>query len=179
MQTKHRNHDWCDIEDISEEKQKELERNINILENEKLPKLKEKKSAGEGQKETDKGGINRQADAMIELINKHRQALISKVDSTSASDTEAAVNMADLDPDIADVEQIIRNSKKSIAIQAKSEIVQGNENVKVVIAEVDKSFDGPKYGHVFPSRRNWHAHAPENARWRGVQARYDVRFLTN
>ena len=53
--------------------------------------------------------------------------------------TETAANMTDVDRDIADVEQVIRNSKKSIAKQAKSEIVQGNENVKVVIAEVDKS----------------------------------------
>ena len=49
--------------------------------------------------------------------------------------------MADVDRDIADVEQIIRNSKKSIAIQANSEIVQGNENVKVLITEVDKTLD--------------------------------------
>ena len=139
MQTKHRHHEWCDIEDISEDKQKELESNINILENEKLPKLKEKRATSQGQKGADEGEVNQQADAMITLINKHRHALLSKINSTTSSGTEAATNMADVDRDIADVEQIIRNSKKSIAIQAKSEIVQGNENVKVVIAEVDKS----------------------------------------
>ena len=36
---------------------------------------------------------------------------------------------------------MIRSSKKSIALQAKAEIVQGNENVKVVITDVDKSLD--------------------------------------
>ena len=46
---------------------------------------------------------------------------------------------ASLDQDIMVIEQVIRNSKKSIATQAKSEIVQGNENVKVVITEVDRS----------------------------------------
>ena len=47
--------------------------------------------------------------------------------------------IGNLDHNIADVEHIIRNSKKSIAIQAKPEIVQGNETVKVAIAEVRKS----------------------------------------
>ena len=139
MQTKHRNHDWCDIEDIEDQKQKELEKDVNILENNILPKLNEKREQAVKEADLDKSEIDRQADAMKTVIDKYRELLKSKVDSTRSSDTGSAAMIADLDRDIADIQQIIRNSKKSIAIQAKSEIVQGSENVKVVIAEVDKS----------------------------------------
>ena len=139
MQTKHRNHDWCDIEDISEGKQKELEKNINILEKETLPKLKEKKKKADEGENIDKDEIDRQTNAMITLIKKYGEHLKSKVDSTRASNRGTGDIKASLDQDIVAIEQVIRNSKKSIAIQAKSEIVQGNENVKVVIKEVDKS----------------------------------------
>ena len=138
MQTKHRNHDWCDIDDISDEKQKDLEKNINILEKRTLPKLKERIKAAE-RENIAKYEIDRQTDAMISLIKKYGTHLKSKVDSTLASNRESADIKASFDQDIVAIEQVIRNSKKSIAIQAKSEIVQGNENVKVVIAEVDKS----------------------------------------
>ena len=139
MQTKHRNHDWCDIEDISDEKQKELERSINILEKETMPKLKEKRKKADEGENIDKNEIDQQADVMITIINKYREQLKSKVDSTRAFKGETSNIKANLDQDLVAIEQVIRNSKKSIAIQAMSEIVQGNENVKVVIAEVDKS----------------------------------------
>ena len=139
MQTKHKVHDWCDIEDIEDQKQKELEKDVNILENNILPKLNEKREQAVKEVDLDKSEIDRQADAMKTIIDKYRELLKSKVDSTRSSDTGSAAMIADLDRDIADIQQIIRNSKKSIAIQAKSEIVQGSENVKVVIAEVDRS----------------------------------------
>ena len=138
MQTEHKLHDWCDIDDIASEKQKELEKNIGILENMTLPKLlKKKMETLNGQVDKDENNICRQADAMIELINKHRQILISKIRATSKSESFASTT--DLDRDITEIERIIRNSKKSIAVHAKAEIVQGNENVKVVIAEIEKS----------------------------------------
>ena len=139
MQTKHRNHDWFDIEGISDEKQKELVKNINKLEKETLPKLKEKRRKTNAGENINKKEIDRQTDAMITLIKKYGEHLKSKVDSTSASNGKTADVKASLDQDIVAIEQVIRNSKKSIAIQAKAEIVQGNENVNVVIAEVDKS----------------------------------------
>ena len=78
MQTKHKHHDWCDIEDIAGEKQSELERNLMILENTTLPRLIEMKVKTEtGQIDPDENEIGRQADLMIDVINKHRQALIS------------------------------------------------------------------------------------------------------
>ena len=139
MQTKHRNHDWCDIEDISDEKQKELERNINKLEKETLPKLKEKRRKTNAGENIDKKEIDRQADTMVTLINKYRENLKTKVDSNRASYGDPVDIEANLDQYIVAIEQVVRNSKKSIATQTKSEIVQGNENVKVVISEVNKS----------------------------------------
>ena len=138
MQTKHRHHDWCVIQDIVGEKQRELGRNIEILETEILPKLTEKKKKFINGQSVDKNDIDRQADAIIELTNKYRRLLKSKVDS---SRTTKGPMIGNLDHDIADVEGIIRNSKKSIAIQAKPEIVQGNETVNVAIAEVRKSLE--------------------------------------
>ena len=139
MQTKHKLHDWCDIEDIADEKQKELEKNVNTLETDTLPKLKEKKQSLEKEEGIRTGEIDRHADIMIDLINNHRQILKTKVALLYSAKTETATIIANLDQDIVDVEQIIRNSKKSIAIQANTEIVQGNENVKIVIKEVGKS----------------------------------------
>ena len=139
MQTKHRSHDWCDIEDIEDQKQKELEKYINSLETAILPKLNERMKQAVKESDIDKSEIDRQADTMIHVISKYRELLKSKVDSTRSSDSGSATMIADLDRDISDIQQIIRNSKKSIAIQAKSEIVQWSENVKVVIEEVNKS----------------------------------------
>ena len=139
MQKKHKLHDWCDIEDIAGEKEKELARNINIVETETLPKLRRKRGNTNEDENVDKKEIDRQADAMITLINKYRENLKTRVDSIHASDGKTTDMKASLDRDIMDIEQVIGNSKKSIATQAKFEIVQGNENLKVMMTKVDKS----------------------------------------
>ena len=79
MQSKHKLHDWFDFEDILEEKPKELEKNINILEAETLPKLKDKRKRADEGENIDKNEIDRQTNAMITLIKKYGEHLKSKI----------------------------------------------------------------------------------------------------
>ena len=97
MQTKHKLHDWCDIEDIEGQKQKELETDINTLENDILPKMNKKREQAVKEVVIDKSEIDRQADAMKTIINKYRELLKSKVDSTRSFDTGSTAMIADLD----------------------------------------------------------------------------------
>ena len=136
MQTKHKSHNWCDIGDVASEKEKELLSNIDILESTKLPELREIKH--QIQKRNDAECIDRRAELMIDEINEYRKLLKSK-DAVSNTNQKMKSYLSDCDTDIEDLEQLIRTSRRCIAMKSKPEIVQGNENLKIALSQVEKS----------------------------------------